>query len=96
MVDLLNENVLTLSQAARTLPGGSIHISTIHRWRLRGVRGIRLETAMRGGKRVTSHEALQRFFDRLSGEENKAICCQPNPPKQPVVEAESFCSQHGI
>ena len=42
--------------------GRRISPSTLHRWRLRGCRGIKLETLLIGGTRTTSAEALQRFF----------------------------------
>jgi hypothetical protein len=58
MPDILHERRLTLSQAAQHL---GVHTCTVHRWRLRGVRGVRLETIVIGGRRVTSHEALTRF-----------------------------------
>ncbi len=61
-IDINTETLKTLSKAARTLPGGSVHVSTIHRWRLKGIRGIRLETILRGGIRYTSDEAIERFF----------------------------------
>jgi hypothetical protein len=53
-----HERRLTLSQAARHL---NLHVSTVWRWQLRGVRGVRLETILLGGTRYTSHEALERF-----------------------------------
>jgi hypothetical protein len=59
---IVSERVCKLSHAAKTLRGGAVHISTMHRWRLRGIRGVRLETFMRGGVRYTSHEAIDRFF----------------------------------
>jgi hypothetical protein len=65
MLDLENERPLSLSQAAAALPGRP-HLSTIHRWRLRGVRGVKLETCLVGGKRVTTHEALLRFMQRTT------------------------------
>ncbi len=61
-INLATENLKTLNEAARTLPGGAVHVSTVHRWRLKGVRGIRLETILRGGVRFTTHEAIERFF----------------------------------
>lgn len=64
-IDINSESLLTFSVAARSLPGQP-HVSTIHRWRLRGVRGIKLETALIGGIRYTSREALQRFSMRLT------------------------------
>jgi hypothetical protein len=61
-IDLANETPITLAEAARTLPGGAVHVSTIHRWQLKGCRGVRLETFLRGGIRYTTFPALERFF----------------------------------
>ena len=65
-IDPLSETTLSLSQAARRLPrlraGRPVHPSTVWRWAMTGLRGIRLETAMIGGVRVTSEAALRRFF----------------------------------
>ena len=69
-IDLNREHVLTLAQAASTLPrrraGKKPHLSTLYRWSSRGLRGIRLETIQVGGTACTSREALQRFFDQLT------------------------------
>ena len=62
-IDLTTETPITLAEAARTLPGGAVHVSTIHRWRIKGCRGVRLETFMRGGIRHTTRAAIARFFD---------------------------------
>lgn len=61
-INLAAETPITLAEAARTLLGGPVHVSTIHRWRLKGVRGVRLETFLRGGVRQTTREAIERFF----------------------------------
>ena len=61
-IDLTTETPKTLAKAAKTLPGGAVHVSTIHRWRMKGVRGVRLETFLRGGIRYTTDEAIGRFF----------------------------------
>jgi len=60
MNELATEPLLTLREAAATIPG-SPHVSTLHRWRRRGVRGAKLETCLVGGKRFTSLQAVQRF-----------------------------------
>lgn len=65
----LFEKLLKLSAAAREVPGRSgrgLHVSTVWRWALRGVRGIRLETVLIGGIRYTSREALERFIARTT------------------------------
>ncbi len=42
------------------------HISAPYRWAQRGINGVKLETLQTPGGKVTSVEALQRFFDRLT------------------------------
>ncbi len=63
MRPILNETLKSLNEAA-TLEG--VHVSTLHRWRLKGVRGVKLETCRRGGSRCTSLQALQRFHDEIT------------------------------
>ena len=62
MIDLANETPITLAKSAQTLPGGAVHVSTVHRWRIKGCRGVRLESFLRGGVRHTTREAIERFF----------------------------------
>jgi hypothetical protein len=61
----LSEKLLDLTAAAQILPGRP-NVSTLWRWSARGVRGVKLETCVVGGKRFTSHEALARFAARCS------------------------------
>lgn len=78
-IDTESEVLMSLADAARTLPGGKVHVATVHRWRLRGVRGIKLETIMRGGIRFTSREALDRFFHATTA----AAAGEPHPVRTP-------------
>jgi Protein of unknown function (DUF1580) len=70
MIDPLTDTTLSLAQAARRLPrlraGRPVHPATLWRWSTKGVRGVKLETAMVGGVRVTSEAALSRFIAALS------------------------------
>jgi hypothetical protein len=59
-IDFSSETLLSFSEATRSLPGRP-HISTLHRWRLRGVRGVKLKTVLVGGRRYVSLDALDRF-----------------------------------
>ena len=69
MIDLTAETVLSLTEAAKTLPkrraGKRPHVATLYRWAKRGLRGVKLETIQVGGTLCTSTEALQRFFEQL-------------------------------
>ena len=67
MIQIQNESLIAFSDLPRWCEeniGRRISPSTLHRWRLKGCRGIKLETLLIGGIRTTSAEALQRFFDR--------------------------------
>jgi Protein of unknown function (DUF1580) len=65
----------TFREAAARLPrrrqGRPVHISTLHRWRAKGIRGIRLPALRVGGSWMTSSAALEWFFTQLS---------EPTPP----------------
>ena len=63
------EDVYAFSELARRLPrvgGRRIHVSTIHRWCRMGVRGVRLEFRLLGGRMMTSVEAVDRFSARIA------------------------------
>lgn len=64
-IEISSETLLTVPQAAQRLPGQP-HISSLHRWRSHGVRGVKLETVLIGGRRFTSVEALERFAARTT------------------------------
>jgi hypothetical protein len=63
MVNVVNEQPLTLQQLAERLP---FSYKTIHSWSKYGHRGVKLETVPLGGKRISSMEAVQRFTERLA------------------------------
>ncbi|MCA9215680.1 MAG: DUF1580 domain-containing protein [Planctomycetales bacterium] len=67
-MDLRSEELFPFNELPKRLQQvtGSrkrINISTAHRWRQRGVKGVRLESVVIGGERFTSYEAISRFAD---------------------------------
>jgi hypothetical protein len=70
VIDVNSETIILFSELARRLPrrrkSRPTHVSTIHRWRQRGVDGVRLEAVRLGGTWVTSLEAYARFCDALT------------------------------
>ncbi len=97
-IDLTTETPITLAEAARTLPGGAVHVSTIHRWRMKGVRGVRLETFLRGGVRHTSREAIERFFDATTAAADgaSATTCESSQREKSIRAAENELNDAGI
>jgi hypothetical protein len=70
VIDVNSEHVVTFPQLAGRLPrrrrDRPVSVTTIHRWRHPGVRGVRLEAVRSGGAWVTSLEAYQRFCEALT------------------------------
>lgn len=64
------QEYLTLAQAAALLPGKP-HVSTMHRWRVRGVGGVILQTTRIGGRRYTTKEWLEAFIEATSRSKNQ-------------------------
>ena len=98
MIDLSTETLIPWQQVAKYVPGQP-HVSTLHRWRLRGVRGIRLETLLIGGKRFSSREAITRFIVALNADD--APSAQPTftaSQRQRMSDAarQELASQFGI
>ena len=84
-IDISCETLLSLPDAARALPKRP-HISTLHRWRLRGVRGVKLETCLIGGRRYTSREAVERFSTATTAAANG----EPLPVRTPRQRQRSI------
>lgn len=68
----LDDQLLTLSQAAKLLPGKP-HVSTLWRWVQHGCRGIKLESLVLAGRRFTSREALDRFAAATTAAANGSV-----------------------
>ena len=88
MIDIQNEQTISFNEAVDLLPkrrGRKPHIASIHRWATRGFDGVTLEYCKLGGVRITSVEAIQRFVDRLTEQDQPEHGIQP---EQPTVSRE--------
>ena len=66
-IDLSCEQPITFNEAANFLPEASRpSLSTWWRWWRHGVKGVRLETVVVGGRRYTSASAVRRFAAALT------------------------------
>ena len=92
MIDIAAETLLSMAEVAKLMPrrrrGRPCSLATIYRWSSPpGCRGIVLETAVIGGGRVTSREALQRFADALTRR-------RPGRASRSAAAAQETASQH--
>ena len=65
-IDIQRDKLLSLSEAAKLVPGKQPHIQTLHRWHRCGLYGHRLEVVTVGGKKWTTEAALFRFLEAVS------------------------------
>ncbi len=81
MIDILKEQLLNLKEAAKKQPcrrmGKPTNVSTVFRWGTKGLRGYILETVMVGGIRMTSVQALDRFFRDVTAAKPSARAATP-------------------
>jgi len=73
MIDVNEEQLLTLEEVTKRLPGRDgkrLHISSVFRWAQKGVAGVRLEVVKVGGRTYTTEESLQRFADQVTAARN--------------------------
>lgn len=100
MIDIQNETVLSLTEAARHLPrrraGKRPHVATLYRWAQGGVRGVILETIQVGGTLCTSIEALQRFCERLTNPDAAPSARTSRARKRQIARAEKELDDAGI
>ena len=98
-IDLEKEQLITFGQAARLLPKSSRPTYvTWWRWWRHGVRGVKLETVLIGGKRLTSRPAMQRFADALSARHADSFPagCSPLRRERDRRTADVQLRRHGI
>lgn len=95
MINLECEKILSLAEVCnhpivgRRRRGSRLNISTVWRWFARGVRPknggprIKLETVLQGPNcRVTTVEALQRFFERVTTDRDGEPALLPRTARQ--------------
>lgn len=76
MSDLLRETRLKFSELASQ---EGVNCSTVWRWSLRGVRGVKLESFSIGAKRFTTAEAFVRFVNATTA------AAQGSPSAAPIA-----------
>lgn len=61
---VLPDNLVSLAKLAREL---DVHLATCHRWRQRGVRGVKLACVRVGGRWFATEDAAAAFLAALNG-----------------------------
>lgn len=73
-IDTATETIVSFNDARSAFKDGRRKsLATLHRWRLRGVKGVRLESILIGGLRYTSLEAIDRFIAAQNADDAPAV-----------------------
>jgi len=96
-IDITNENVFPVREAPRHIPGRPSQAS-VWRWVLHGVGGIKLDSILMGGRRLTSSEAIQRFADARTAAVNgeAAPTRTPRQRHRAIHAADAALARDGI
>ena len=91
------ETLITLSEARTAFPGGKrLSLATLHRWRLHGVRGVRLETILIGGLRYVSREAISRFIGQQNADKSPTPATTPGQRSRQAKAAQKELARAGV
>ncbi len=96
-IDAESEELIPFCDARTAFPGGKrLSLATLHRWRLNGVRGTRLETCLVGGLRYTSREAIQRFIVAQNHTESSGPTITAKQRRKQAETADRLLQEAGI
>ena len=89
-IDLSLERPISFNDAAKMLPDGKRPAyATWWRWRRVGIRGVKLETILIGGRRFTSAEAVQRFISATTAAADGAAPTVRTPRRRRLEQAQA-------
>lgn len=96
-IDPATETLVPFSAAGGAFPGERTPSrATLHRWRLRGVRGVKLETILIGGLRYTSKEAIERFIVNQNSADAPSAAMTPAQRRTQSEAARQALAEAGI
>jgi hypothetical protein len=96
-MSLRTEQLLSFPEASKIVPGRPA-VNSFHRWQTQGIQGHRLETCKVAGRRFTSVEALDRFFDAIDPQpaQDSAPSITPKQRAAAVAAAEQVLVAAGV
>ncbi len=96
MIDIQSEVLVRVHTDASKIFPGRPNVSTIWRWFRRGVKRVRLETVVIGGRRYTSREAIQRFVERTTAAVDGIKIATPTSRRRALEKADRELDAAGI
>ncbi len=85
---LQNESLFSLVDAVEKATGRRPHLSTVLRWCTKPKMGIRLESVVLGGRRLTSPIAVLRYMSAVTEAKDGPSSFATATPRQATLAAE--------
>ena len=83
-MDIIRESLIPFGVLAHEIPpsrgGRPVAVSTLHRWRLHGSLGVKLEAVCIGGRWYCSREAFQRWCDAVTARRTRTLPATNSSP----------------
>ncbi len=95
-INIAVEDLIPFYEARAAFPGKRVSLATLHRWRMSGVRGTRLETCLIGGSRYTSREAISRFVAEQNRDESPVPSITAGQRRTQAETANRLLQEAGI
>lgn len=96
-IDTRTETIISFNDARSEFKDGRRKaLATLHRWRLKGCRGVKLETLLIGGIRYTSKEAIDRFIQAQNADESPAPAISPAQRRRQAEAAQAQLERMGV
>ena len=95
-IDYETENIITLGEACRVFPPNGISDATMARWIQKGVKGVKLETLVIGGRRLTSKESIFRFIAAQNADDAAPVRITPAQRRRQSEAARKALQEAGI
>ena len=96
---LTDEPLLPALAAIERVTGQRPHPTTLHRWFRHGTHGVKLETLLCGGRRMSSVLAVKRFFEAVTAASDGVAAPASRTNRQresAIAKAEAELAKAGI
>ena len=97
-IDVKTETLVHFPDARSEFHNGRrASLASLHRWRLKGVRGVKLETVLICGLRYTSKEAIARFIAAQNADDVPAApAITPTQRRRQAQAAQRALQEAGL
>ena len=98
MIDVEAETLIQFPDARTAFHDDKRHsLASLHRWRLKGIRGVKLETVLICGLRYTSKEAISRFIAAQNADDVPAApAISPTQRRRQAQAAQRALQEAGL